>query len=273
MEKIRVLTVNQLCKNYGGKPVLKPLVHTFEPGQWTFIIGPNGAGKSTLLKLLACLESPTAGEIRLDECTLAGMTATERARVMAYVPQRLEAVPALTVWEFVCQGAYAWLKLEPDEALQTRATHALEELGLTSYADRRLDTLSGGELQRLKLASHLGEQGRIFIIDEPTDGLHPKDVHNLVMLFEKMVEQGNSIYVIEHNTDVIKSADYVIELGPGAGEDGGAFCTPAARRESGFSGGTRRQNPFQRVRSGRDLPPGGGRHAEDSRLRRDAEGS
>ena len=102
------------------------------------------------------------------------------------------------------------------------------------HLNQALSTLSGGELQRLKIASYLKEKGKIFIIDEPTDGLHPKDVHNLVMLFEKMVEQGNSIYVIEQNTDVIKSADYVIELGPGAGEDGGeiTFCgTPRKMKD------------------------------------------
>ena len=89
------------------------------------------------------------------------------------------------------------------------------------HLNQALSTLSGGELQRLKIASYLKEKGKIFIIDEPTDGLHPKDVASLVALFEKMVDQGNSIYVIEHNIDVIKSADHVIEMGPGAGEDGG----------------------------------------------------
>ena len=71
------------------------------------------------------------------------------------------------------------------------------------------------------MASYLGEKGKIFIIDEPTDGLHLKDVQNIISLFEKMVNEGNTVYVIEHNTDVIKSADFVIELGPGAGENGG----------------------------------------------------
>ena len=82
----------------------------------------------------------------------------------------------------------------------------------------------------MKIASYLkaytspdtaGGQRGIFIIDEPTDGLHLKDVHNLISLFREMVEKGNTVYVIEHNTDVIKAADFVIELGPGAGENGG----------------------------------------------------
>ena len=87
------------------------------------------------------------------------------------------------------------------------------------------DTLSGGEAQRVKLASFLGKgrtQGSIlFIFDEPTTGLHFHDIKKLLGSFNALIEQGHSIIVIEHNTDIIKSADWVIDLGPGAGVDGG----------------------------------------------------
>ena len=98
------------------------------------------------------------------------------------------------------------------------------------HLNQALSTLSGGELQRLKIASYLksytspveqGGQRGVFVIDEPTDGLHLKDVHHLIALFEDMVDKGNTVYVVEHNTDVIKAADWVIELGPGAGDKGG----------------------------------------------------
>ena len=89
------------------------------------------------------------------------------------------------------------------------------------HLNQALSTLSGGELQRLKMASYLGENGKIFIIDEPTDGLHPKDIHRLINLFNQMVMRGNTLYIIEHNIDIIKSADYIIEIGPGPGEKGG----------------------------------------------------
>ncbi|MBO4433998.1 MAG: excinuclease ABC subunit UvrA [Bacteroidales bacterium] len=96
------------------------------------------------------------------------------------------------------------------------------------HLNQALSTLSGGELQRLKLASYLGEEGKIFIIDEPTDGLHTKDVRHILRLFDSLVDRGNTVWLIEHNTDVIRSADYVIELGPGAGENGGRiiYCGP-----------------------------------------------
>jgi excinuclease ABC subunit A len=87
------------------------------------------------------------------------------------------------------------------------------------------NTLSGGEAQRVKLASFLGKgkaQGHIlFIFDEPTTGLHFHDIKKLLTSFNALVEQGHSILVIEHNTDVLKSADWLIDLGPEAGDAGG----------------------------------------------------
>lgn len=91
------------------------------------------------------------------------------------------------------------------------------------HLNQALSTLSGGELQRLKLASHLADEGSVFILDEPTDGLHLKDVSLLIGLIERLVDRGSTVYVIEHNTDVVRAADYVVELGPGAGEQGGTI--------------------------------------------------
>jgi len=96
------------------------------------------------------------------------------------------------------------------------------------HLNQALSTLSGGELQRLKLASFLGVEGKIFIVDEPTDGLHTKDVRHILRLFDSLVDRGNTVYLIEHNTDVIRSADWVLELGPGAGEDGGSVLYTGA---------------------------------------------
>jgi len=139
------------------------------------------------------------------------------------------------------------LELSVDEALEFFHTEKsivtkvqpLSDVGL-GYVKlgQSSDTLSGGEAQRVKLASFLGKgkaQGHIlFIFDEPTTGLHFHDIKKLLTSFNALIEQGHSIIVIEHNTDVIKSGDWVIDLGPEAGDGGGSLVftgLPAALKK------------------------------------------
>ncbi|HEY6313933.1 MAG TPA: excinuclease ABC subunit UvrA [Streptosporangiaceae bacterium] len=93
-----------------------------------------------------------------------------------------------------------------------------------------LTTLSGGERQRLKLATHMGEKGSVYVLDEPTAGLHLADVEQLLGLLDRLVDSGKSVIIIEHHQAVMAHADWIIDLGPGAGHDGGRIVfegTPA----------------------------------------------
>src|SRR6185369_13434928 len=112
-----------------------------------------------------------------------------------------------------------------DQPEVRRALQPLVDVGLDYLRlGQPLSTLSGGESQRIKLAAHLGRDGKahtLFIFDEPTTGLHLHDIQRLMTAFGKLVERGHSLLVVEHNLEVIKCADWVIDLGPEGGDEGG----------------------------------------------------
>ena len=137
------------------------------------------------------------------------------------------------VLDFAVDDAVAFFA---DGKAKTPAAHAIlqrmADVGLGYLRlGQPLTTLSGGERQRLKLATHLGDDGGVFVLDEPTTGLHLADLAQLLALLDRLVDAGKSVIVIEHHLAVMAHADWIIDLGPGAGHDGGRVVfegTPAA---------------------------------------------
>ena len=110
----------------------------------------------------------------------------------------------------------------------------LQNLGLGYLTlGEETPSLSGGEAQRLKLASEMGktQDDSIFVFDEPTIGLHPLDVQTLLGVFENLIDNGATVVVIEHDLDVIRNADYIIDMGPGGGDEGGRIVAAGTPKD------------------------------------------
>ncbi|MFD0044208.1 ATP-binding cassette domain-containing protein [Pseudarthrobacter scleromae] len=180
----------------------------------------NGAGVIfTELGVMATVESPC------EDCEGRRF----QAAVLEYTVggRNIAEVLAMSVTEAAAFFAEGEAKTPAARTILAR----LEDVGLGYLSlGQPLTTLSGGERQRLKLATQMAEKGDVYVLDEPTTGLHLADVENLLGLLDRLVESGKSVIVIEHHQAVMAHADWIIDLGPGAGHDGGRIVfegTPA----------------------------------------------
>ena len=194
-----------------GCVLFSDLSLSFDEG-WTVIAGANGSGKSTLISIAAGLISPDSGSVRKSG----------------------EAI--------LCPQVFDGLMPEDWIDIFSGSNHVgmlKSTLALTDGMIEREETLSGGESQRVKLATELSKKSTgktVYILDEPTTGLHFEDIRVLLDVLNRLVDKGNTVIVIEHNLDVIKSADYVIDMGPDGGRNGGQVLftgTPEALANSG----------------------------------------
>ena len=185
----------------------------------------------------ACPVCNGAGVVYTDLAMMAGVATTcevcEGRRFQASVLEyhlggkdvaEVLAMPAADAAEYFAEG-------ESRVPAALAIARRLVDVGLGYVTlGQPLTTLSGGERQRLRLATHLGEKGGVYVLDEPTTGLHLADVANLLGLLDRLVDAGRSVIVIEHHQAVMAHADWIIDLGPGAGHDGGRVVfegTPA----------------------------------------------
>ncbi|MER7044961.1 ATP-binding cassette domain-containing protein [Streptomyces jumonjinensis] len=185
----------------------------------------------------ACLDCKGAGVVYTDLAMMAGVATTceecEGKRFQASVLEHrlggrdISEVLAMSVTEaeeFFGAG-------EARTPAAHRVLGRLADVGLGYLSlGQPLTTLSGGERQRLKLATHMAEKGGVYVLDEPTTGLHLADVEQLLGLLDRLVDSGKSVIVVEHHQAVMAHADWIIDLGPGAGHDGGRIVfegTPA----------------------------------------------
>ncbi|GAB2899527.1 ATP-binding cassette domain-containing protein [Streptomyces mayteni] len=185
----------------------------------------------------ACPNCNGAGVVYTDLAMMAGVaTPCEECEGKRFQPAVLDYhLGGRDISEVLAMSVTEALEFFGAGEASTPAAHRvlarLADVGLGYLTlGQPLTTLSGGERQRLKLATHLGEKGGVYVLDEPTAGLHLADVEQLLGLLDRLVDAGKSVIVVEHHQAVMAHADWIIDLGPGAGHDGGRIVfegTPA----------------------------------------------
>jgi iron complex transport system ATP-binding protein len=170
-----LLAIDNLCAGYRGRPVLHGIDLAVDRRQSWAVIGRNGTGKSTLIRTIAGLLVPSGGTVTIHDRPVHRCRARDRARWLAYVPQKPEAEIPFTVDDFVMLGRYARMGLlgGAAEADRHAVSEALAFCDASTLRHRMMTTLSGGELQRVLLAGALAQEAPLLLLDEPTTFLDP----------------------------------------------------------------------------------------------------
>ena len=213
-----MLSIRGLAKSYAGprsRTVLSGIDLDLAPGEYVAVMGESGIGKSTLLNLVAGLEKPDAGAIRLDGVELTALdddalTRARRAR-MGFVFQAFHVLPYLSVAQNVALPLVLAGALPADA--DARVAAMLDAVGLAERAPSRPRELSGGELQRVAIARALVHRPRLVLADEPTGNLDPESAAHVLELLRREVKRGDAAGIlVTHSHAAARTADRVLLL-------------------------------------------------------------
>ena len=213
--------INDLSKYYKNKKALDHITLHLSSGIYG-LIGPNGAGKTTFLSILCGLIKNDSGTVEIDEVKF---LSDDFYHVFGYVPQSPALYVDLTCNEFL-EYICALKSIDKNQI-----DHTLKLVNLYDQKYIKIKKLSGGMKQRLSIAQAIINDPQILLLDEPTTGLHFEDVKILMEAINQLVELGNSFIIIEHNLDVIKLADHIIDIGPEGGKHGGEIIATGTPEE------------------------------------------
>ena len=221
MLELRGISFDVVDKDGVKKSIVKDVDLTVGDGRFVVVTGPNGGGKSTLAKLIAGIETPTAGSILMDGVDVTAKSITERARMgLGFAFQQPVRFKGIRVLDLLRIAAGRELSL-------AHACDFLSEVGLCAknYIKREVNaSLSGGELKRIEIATVLARKPRIAIFDEPEAGIDLWSFNNLITIFASMRSaiKDSSIVIISHQERILNIADEIVLLSSGSITDKGS---------------------------------------------------
>jgi putative ABC transport system ATP-binding protein len=198
-------------------PVLKGIDLAIHHNEYVALMGPSGSGKSTLMNILGCLDSPTSGMYTLNGHDVSKMTDDALAGIrnveIGFVFQQFNLLPRLSAAENVALPL-VYASVSKKERIE-RAMVALEKVGLAERSHHKSNELSGGQIQRVAIARALVNNPSILLADEPTGNLDSKTSVEVMELFGKIQDAGNTVILVTHEEDIAQYAHRVVRLRDG----------------------------------------------------------
>lgn len=216
-----IIQTNDISRVYrmGSETIhaLRSISITINKGEYVAFMGPSGSGKSTLMNIVGCLDTPTSGQYILNGKDVSNMTDNELAEVrnkeIGFVFQTFNLLPRSSALDNVALPlVYAGYK---KSVRDEKAMAALASVGLADRAKHKPNELSGGQRQRVAIARALINDPSIILADEPTGNLDSKTSYEIMDLFEKLYEKGNTIIMVTHEEDIAKYAHRIVRLRDG----------------------------------------------------------
>ena len=194
-----MIRIENLHKSFGDLEVLKGINEHISHGEVVVVIGPSGSGKSTFLRCLNLLETPTDGEIYIDDELINSPKAdvNKIRQKMGMVFQHFNLFPHLTIMENITLAPVLLKKMTKPEAIK-KGEELLKKVGLSEKADSYPAQLSGGQKQRVAIARALAMQPEIMLFDEPTSALDPEMVGEVLDVMTELAEEGMTMVVVTH---------------------------------------------------------------------------
>ncbi len=200
-----VIELNHVSYSVDSQPLVREVSLAVEAGDFVGLLGPNGSGKTTLVRLMTHVWKPTTGTIHIEGRDLKSVSVSELARLVAVVPQESLFSFPYSVEDVVAMGRYA--RIHDPFGMMTAddrcvITNAMEKTDCASLAKRSIQTLSGGEKQRVLIARALAQETKILLMDEPTSHLDLKHQRDLSSLFKQLNKEGMTIFCVMHDLNL-----------------------------------------------------------------------